>query len=156
MIYIDKLKELFWLIATGVMSVLSPVQNVLSLLFLSFIFNIIVGIITDVHANRKKFKIKKAFNAITQLMFYSACVVFLDAGSRLLEEDDLGILAIKWTTYVVVYFYLTNIFRNAKQIYPKSEAIALIYEILSTEIFDRLKEMIGIRKKKEETNEENN
>ena len=82
-------------------------------------------------------------------MFYAACVVFLDYGSRLLSEPGIGITAVKWLTYVVVYFYLTNIFKNARLVYPKNPALNFIYELLSTEIFDRLKNMVGYKSRKE-------
>ncbi|RNC66459.1 hypothetical protein [Proteiniphilum sp. X52] len=147
-VLIEKTKELFWLIVTALISVLTPVQNVLVLLFVAFLFNIATGIIADVHANKAKFNLKKAFNAVTQLTFYAACVVFLDYGARLLNEPEIGITAVKWMTYIVVYFYLTNIFKNAKLIYPSNLAIKFIYELLSTEIFERLKNMVGYKPSK--------
>ncbi len=148
-IILERTKELFWLFVTALASVLTPVENTLKLLFIAFIFNIATGIITDVHVNKAKFQLKKAFNAITQLMFYAACVVFLDYGARLLSEPGIGITAVKWLTYVVVYFYLTNIFKNARLVYPKNPALNFIYELLSTEIFDRLKNMVGYKSRKE-------
>ncbi len=144
-IIIEKTKELFWLFVTAFISVLSPVQNVLILLFIAFLFNIATGIIADVHVNKAKFSLKKAFNAITQLTFYATCVVFLDYGARLLGEPGIGVTAVKWMTYIVVYFYLTNIFRNARLVYPKNATINFIYELLSTEIFEKLKIFIGYK-----------
>lgn len=144
---IEKIKELYWLVATALLSVFTPVKNIIVLLLLAFIFNIMTGIIADVHVNKAKFNIKKAFNAITQLSFYAVCVVFLDYGSKLLEEPSIGVTAVKWLTYIVVYFYLANIFKNAKLIYPTSNAIKFIYELLSTEIFDRIKLMVGFKNK---------
>lgn len=145
--FFEKVKELFWVVITGLASVLTPVENTLKLLFIAFVFNIITGIITDVHVNKAKFQLKKAFNAITQLMFYAACVVFFDYGARLLNEPNIGITAVKWLSYIVVYFYLTNIFKNARLVYPKSFAINFVYELLSTEIFERLKNIVGYKGK---------
>lgn len=144
----EKTKELFWLTVTAVASILTPVQNTLILLFIAFVFNIATGIITDIHVNKAKFNLKKAFNSITQLTFYAACVVFLDYGARLLNEPEIGITAVKWLTYIVSYFYLTNIFKNARLVYPTNNAINFIYELLSTEIFDRLKNMVGYKSNK--------
>lgn len=148
---LEKIKELFWALITALSSVLMPVKETLILLFLSFIFNIITGIITDVHVNKAKFNLKKAFNAISQLTFYATCVVFLNYGTTLINEQAIGIIAVKWLTYIVVYFYLTNIFKNARQVYPNNQAINFIYELLSTELFDRLKNMVGYKK----TNDDN-
>lgn len=145
-LFFERTKDLFWLLMTGLASVFSPVKNVLILLLLAFVFNVITGIITDVHVNKSRFNIKKAFNAISQLAFYAVCVVFLDYGARLIDEPGIAVTAVKWLTYIVVYFYLTNIFKNAKQVYPENLAVNFIYELLSTEIFERLKNMVGYKK----------
>ncbi len=142
----EKLKELFWFVFASISSVLMPVKETLILLFISFIFNIITGIIADVHVNKASFNLKKAFNAISQLTFYATCVVFLNYGTSLIDEQQVGVIAVKWLTYIVVYFYLTNIFKNARQLYPQNQAISFIYELLSTELFDRLKNMVGYKK----------
>lgn len=147
---IDSTKQTMWLIITAVVSIFAPVQNILILLFLAFMFNIITGIITDVHVNKKLFNIKKAFNALSQLFFYFTCVVFIDYGATLLGDVKLGEIGVKWLTCIVVYFYLTNIFKNARKVYPENLAISFIYELLSTEIFDRLKGMVGFKNKDKE------
>lgn len=152
-IFIEKIKELFWLVISALSSVLMPVKETLILLFITFVFNIITGIITDVHVNKAKFNLKKAFDAISQLTFYATCVVFLNYGASLINEQQIGVIAVKWLTYIVVYFYLTNIFKNAKQLYPKNQAISFIYELLSTELFDRLKNMVGYKTKSTNDNE---
>lgn len=146
-IVFERIKEIFWLIIAGLVSILTPVQNVLILLFSAFLFNVIIGIFTDVNVNKAKFQLKKAFTAVTQLAFYAACVIFLDKGARLLDEPDIAVTSVKWMTYIVIYFYLTNIFRNAHLLFPKSPGINFIYELLSTEIFDRLKNAVGYKPK---------
>lgn len=148
--FVDRLKELMYLIVAGIGSALLPVQDILILLSMGFVFNIFTGIVTDIHVNYARFDIKKAFSAITQLTFYATCVVFLNHGAKLLDEPQMGIVAVKWVTMIVIYFYLTNIFKNAKQVYPRNLAISFIYEILSTEIFTRLKETIGIKNNNDE------
>lgn len=146
-VFFDKAKELFWVFFTALTSTLIPVRETLILLFISFAFNIIMGIIADVHINKEKFKISKAFSAVIQLTFYAACTVFLNYGATLIDEPSIGVTAVKWLTYIVVYFYLTNIFKNAKLIWPANPAIKFIYELLSTELFDRLKNMVGYKSK---------
>lgn len=145
---IDRLKELYWIILAALISAFSPVRNALIFLMLAFIFNIITGIIADIHVNKASFSLKKAFNAFSQLLFYAVCVVFIDYGARLMGDSDIGVTAVKWLTYIVVYFYFTNIFRNARNIYPRSATIRFIYDLLSTEIFSRLKSMIGFNTNK--------
>jgi hypothetical protein len=147
-IIIERLKELYFIFLAALISAFSPVRNALILLMLAIVFNVLIGIIEDIHVNKAPFNLKKAFNAVTQLLFYTACVVFVDYAGRLMGDPDVGLTAVKWLTYIVVYFYLTNIFRNAKLIYPRSAAIRFIYDLLSTEIFSRLKNMIGFNNNK--------
>lgn len=154
----DKAKQAFWLVVTMLVSVLTPVKNVLLLLFVAFIFNVISGLAADVHANKKGFDLKKAFTAIKQLLFYFTLVVFIDFGSRLMNDLSISEYGVKWITYIVVYFYLTNIFRNAAIVYPKNEAIKFMYDVLTTEIFQMLKSKFNAIKDarsamKEEKNE---
>lgn len=140
--FAERFKELFWIVITAIGSLLLPIREILILLSLGFVFNIFTGIVADIHVNRAQFSIKKAFSAITQLTFFMAAVFFLDYGSKLIHDAQIGQTSVKWLTLIVSYFYLVNIFRNAKQVFPKNQAIAFIYEILSTEIFMRLKALI--------------
>lgn len=144
-IFFDRVKDLFWIMITALASIVAPVKDILIALFLAFVFNIIIGIATDIHVNRAKFNIKKAFNAITQLAFYAMCVIFLDIFTLRVNEPTLGLTAAKWLTIIVAYFYATNTFKNAKELWPKSKAIRFIYELLSTEIFDRIKNAVGYK-----------
>lgn len=148
-----RVKELVYIIIAGIGSALLPVKDILVLLSLGFVFNIITGIVTDIHVNKTSFNIKKAFSAITQLTFWATLVVFLDYGSRRMGEPQMGVTAVKWITMIVVYFYLTNIFKNARQVYPSSQAINFVYELLSTEIFTRLKNIIGYKNNDNENNQ---
>lgn len=148
--FFEKIKELFWLIIGTLSSVLMPVRETLIFLFISFVFNIFTGIVTDIHVNKAKFNLKKAFSSISQLTFYATCVVFLNYGTSLIGEENIGVIAVKWLTYIVVYFYLTNIFKNARQVYPNNLAINFIYELLSTEIFNRLKTAVGYKNNEDE------
>lgn len=146
--FIERFKELIWIVITAIGSLLLPIREILILLSLGFVFNIVTGIVADIHVNRKQFSLNKAFSSISQAAFFMACVFFLDYGSKLLHDEQIGQTSVKWLTLIVSYFYLVNIFRNAKQIFPKNMAIAFIYELLSTEIFLRLKDMVGLKKTK--------
>lgn len=153
-ILLDKAKQVLWLVITMLASVLTPVQNVLLLLFLAFVFNFLSGLAADVHVNKKGFDLKKAFTAIKQLLFYFALVVFIDFGSRLMNDLSISEYGVKWITYIVVYFYLTNIFRNATIVYPKNEAIKFMYDVLTTEIFQMLKNKFNALKEVRKENDE--
>lgn len=135
---------------TGIVSVFSPLHDVLFALFLSFAFNIATGIIADIHANKEEFKIKKAFEAIVHLTFYVALVYFIYNIALSLGDAESGRIGVKWATYIVVYFYLTNILRNASLCFPNNQTISFLYMVLTTQIFAKLKDMLGIKSNKTE------
>ena len=121
-------------------------------LLIGFFINVIIGIGADVHNGKRQFNIKKATEGMKLLMFYFIIVFFLYAITY--RNPEMSDMVVSWLTYIVSYFYLTNIFRNAKKIFPKTQSIKFIYEFLSTEIFYRLKDYIGW-KPREEGNHEN-
>ena len=67
---------------------------------------------------------------------------------------EAGTTMVTWLTYIVGYFYVTNIFRNAEIIFPRIKSIAFIYSFLSTEVIYKLKDFLGF-KKEEESEQEN-
>lgn len=146
---IEQLKQALWIIFTGIVSMFCSILGFMILLAIGFIFNFLVGMTADRKLNDRGFDQDKAFKAIKHLGFFFATIVFLSIGAVLIKEESYGEFGAKWLTCVVVYFYLTNIFRNAHLMDPQNETIKFIYELLTTEIFGRLKEMIGIKNKKD-------
>ena len=62
---------------------------------------------------------------------------------------------VKWLTYIIILGYDLNIFKNAHTKWPESKSIALIYSILTVEIFKNIKEYIGFKKLKNKNTGEN-
>jgi hypothetical protein len=127
---------------TAISAVLNPIQEILWVLSATFIFNIITGIVTDIHANKSEFNLKKAFSAFFQMALVMALVYYLHGVFEQLKMDSVGHEVIKWIAILAVYFYTTNIFRNATLMYPKNRLFAFIYELLTTQIFARIKKAL--------------
>ena len=94
---------------------------------------------------------KKALEGLKLLLFYFALIIFIHIAMST-QYLEAGTTMVTWLTYIVGYFYMTNIFRNAEIIFPGNKAISFIYSFLSTEVFYKLKEFLGF--KKEEENED--
>lgn len=150
----EHIRPFLVMVFTAICSVFTPIEDAIYVLFLAFIFNIIVGISQDKRVNKKEFNIKKAFDAITQLFLYYALIYLIHTTGFKMKDDTVATTGVKWVTYIVVYFYATNILRNAKSMYPKNKAIAFMYDVLSTDVFISLKNMIGVRTKKQEEDKE--
>lgn len=142
--FLIKLKSVIILVFTSLMSIYSQLEDVYFFLFIAFLVNILAGIVADVNANGKQFKINKAFEAFKHFGFYVFLVYFIFCLGVSIKDNNVRDIGVKWTTIIVAYFYLTNISRNVKLIFPNNEAIGFIYLILSTQIFSQLKSYLGI------------
>ena len=145
-IYNHAVKPICFFALSVITSLVSPIKDVLIVLAMSFMFNIITGIVTDIHVNHQEFNIKKAFDAIVQLTFYAALVYYIHNSLVTLNYHDMGDKTTVWVTIIVGYYYLTNIIRNSIQLFPKNYALKLIYLILTTKIFLYIKRFFSINK----------
>ena len=89
------------------------------------------------------------------LLFYFALIIFIHIAMST-QYLETGSTMVTWLTYIVGYFYMTNIFRNAVIIFPGSKSIAFIYSFLSTEVIYKLKEFLGFKKEEENESEQEN
>lgn len=151
------LKSILLGLITAFVAAVTPILTAIISLFIGFTFNFITGLVTDIHVNKKEFSIKKAFESITMLFFFFGLVYFLHSLLSGMGDRNIAQETTKYLTYIVSYWYIVNVLRNAKQIYPKSKAISFLYSVLTTEVFNWIKNMIGIRLKKiEDTDAANN
>ena len=137
--YTNFLKPALFFISTVIVSLITPIQDVLCVLALGFALNIFIGIVTDTHVNQKDFNIKKAFDAIAQLAMYSALVYYVHNSLATLGFNVWSDKATVWITFIVSYYYLANILRNATKIFPQNKAFELMYMILTTKIFSAMR-----------------
>lgn len=153
---IAQVKNAFCIAFTFLLGHITQVEFALWTLLFGFTVNVFMGFWADVSSSdgkqKKRFKLKKATEGIKLLMFYFIIVFFLYAITH--REPELSDTVVSWLTYIVSYFYLTNIFRNAKTVFPKSKAVKFIYEFISTEVFIKLKEYIGWKHDKKVVEEE--
>lgn len=129
--------------AVGVMatlaSILSPIQNVLIVLSVTFVFNIWIGISADKIVNNVNFSVKKAFSAFMQMAITMFFVYYTYMVFEQFEMDKLGKEVVKWISLLAVYFYATNIVRNISDIYPRNKFYSFAYDVLTTHIFSVVK-----------------
>lgn len=143
---LQSIKSFIIMIGAYIVSIASPIQDALFILGLSVTVSILYGIRADKMIHKKNFCLKKAWEAIQQmLLFWTLIFVIHSTGSRF-EDQALSETGVKWLTYVAVYFYILNILKNAKQIHPGNKAIEFLYDVLTTDIFNRLQDMIGLKK----------
>ena len=137
-------------VVAWILAVYTSYTDAFLTLFVGFTLNILLGVGADVNINKKAFSLRKATDALLLLLFYFMLIIFIHValGRRYV---DLANTMITWLTYIVGYFYLTNIFRNAKILFPTSKSIKFIYSFLSTEVMYKLKAYLGFRKYKDDS-----
>jgi len=149
--YIDNLwqasiKPVFYMLWITLLSLISPIYYVFIALFFMWLFNFFMGMKTDKKVNGKDFSINKAFDSIKQIGFLGMASLMVYFIPYLMGDKWIGIKGINAVTYIVFYFYLTNSFRNATLYWPNKKEIAFIYEVLTTQIFTRLRNTFMLNK----------
>lgn len=139
------IKPTFYAMWLGLLAVITSTLPALIALFVIWIVNFFMGLGADVDQG-KSFSIDKAFNSIKQLILIG-CLMLLVYGIPFMMKDiAISERGVKYLTYVAVYFYLTNITKNGKQMWPKWRLIVFLHELLSTQIFFTLKSYLGFKK----------
>lgn len=138
------MKQLWtWLLAL-ILAAFQPIAVAIVVLVLVWTLNIIMGISAD-KKNETDFSIKKAFPAVIQLLFVFAMLFVVSLATAGFGERSLAMTITKWITWVVAYFYITNIFRNGLTVWPNNKAISFIYSFLTTETFSYIKDYFKMK-----------
>lgn len=158
---IDKLNLEQWRIiaiftVSPVLGYLTPTKGFVYALVVMFAFNIWAGMRADGVAivRCKNFSFRKFKNALCELLLYLFIVEAIFVIMKNCGDDQAAIIVVKTLTYVFMYVYLQNAFRNLIVAYPKELALRIIYHVIRLEfaralpshlqpIIERLKKEFG-------------
>jgi hypothetical protein len=153
----DAIKVFLSMIAGALMSALSPLKNPVIILVMLFIFDVICGTIADRVINRQGFKFRKFLAAMRLLCLYVTTSGIIYITCYMLDDMEEGLLLLKTITYVLAYFYFSNVSKNLHESYPKSRFFAFLYFVLSVDILTGriplLKRFLASEKQNEKQNE---
>ena len=115
-----------------ILGYLTPTRGFVIALILMFAFNIWAGMRADGVAivRCKNFSFKKFKNALCELLLYLFIVELIFTVMNSCGDKSAAIVAVKSLTYVFMYVYLQNAFRNLIVAYPKKLAIRVIYHVI--------------------------
>lgn len=137
---IDKLNLEQWRIivistASSVLGYLTPTKGFVYALVLMFAFNIWAGMRADGVAivRCKNFSFRKFKNALCELLLYLFIVEAIFVIMKNCGDDQVAIVVVKTLTYVFMYVYLQNAFRNLIVAYPKELSLRIIYHVIRLE-----------------------
>jgi len=138
------IKQLWaWLLAL-ILAAFQPLSVAILVLMAVWTLNIIMGIAADNNVE-KPFELKKAFTAAKQLGLIFAVLFIISLATTGYNEKELAFTIAKWGTWIVSYWYVTNVFRNATVVWPKNKGIAFIYSFLTTEAFGYIKNLFKMK-----------
>lgn len=142
--------------ASPLFAYLTPTAGFLYALVIMFAFNIWAGMRADGVAirNCKRFSFHKFKNALAELLLYVVIIHVIYSVMLQCGDDGAAMIVIKSLTYVFMYVYLQNAFRNLIKAYPKKIALRIIYHVIRLEftwalpshlqpIIDRLEKEFG-------------
>ena len=114
---------------------LTPTKGFVYALVVMFAFNIWAGMRADGVAivRCKNFSFRKFKNALCELLLYLFIVETIFIIMKNCGDDQAAIVVVKSLTYVFMYVYLQNAFRNLIVAYPRNLALRIIYHVIRLE-----------------------
>ena len=119
-------------------SVLS-IQNFLAVILILATINIIYGWLADV-INEKEWNFRKALQAGCYLGGYFILLILTNIIGSLMGVDNINYYC-SWITWVMIYFYSTNILRNWKIIQPNNKVISFLYWVATAKFIKNINYM---------------
>ena len=148
MIVMGSLRFVAASVIANVVGLLFPIRNDIFGLVLLFSVNFVVGLLADV-CNHREWSFRKAFSFFRDAGIYFAMVACIYFLGYLKGEERAAVHCVSFMIYVAIYFYGTNIMRNARMITNEHSTLYhvlnFLYYIFSLRMLERnssLKEYI--------------
>lgn len=127
------------LVATSCLSYafgwLMPTKGFVLALVLMFAFNCWAGMRADgvSIARCKNFSFSKFKNALVEILLYLVIIEMVFTIMASCGDNKAALVTAKSMTYVFIYVYLQNSFKNLVKAYPRKMALRVIYHLLRFE-----------------------
>ena len=136
----DSLRIVAASLIANVVGLMLPIWNDIFGLVLLFTANFVVGLLADV-CNHRDWSFRKAFSFFRDAAIYFAMVACIYLLGYFKGEERAAVHCVSFMTYVAIYFYGTNILRNARLITNEKStlyrALDFLYYILSLKVLER-------------------
>jgi hypothetical protein len=143
-------------LCAAIWTYLEPLYNPMFVLGYLFVLDIFFGILVDLFKNKDRIRLKKFLIAVAFLAMYLLIIASVFVIGEHQNDKDEALYFIKVLTYVFIYFYMANIIKNMRQLFPNSKPIAFLDYFLGLQVVKRLPELaqfLGLTKNKaNETN----
>lgn len=122
-------------LVSPLLAYITPTKGFVIALVIAFGANVICGMRADgISVTRcRNFSFRKFKNAVFELAMYLLIIQFVYAIMTALGDQKAALVAIKSLSYIFVYIYLQNSFKNLVKVYPKRMALRIIYHVIRLE-----------------------
>ena len=132
---LEQLRIIFVSVYSPILAFFTPTKGFVYALVIMFAFNIWCGMRADgvSIARCKNFSFGKFKNALVELLLYVLINQTIYSVMAMAGDANEAIIVIKTLTYVFMYVYLQNSFKNLIIAYPTNKAYRIIYHIIRLE-----------------------
>lgn len=130
----------------NVAGLLFPIRDDIYGLVLLFTVNFIMGMLADV-CNRREWSFKKAFRFFRDAAIYFVMVSSIYLLGHFKGEEKAAMHCVSFMIYVAIYFYGTNILRNARMLTNERSTLFAVlnflYYLLSLRVLEKSESLKG-------------
>ena len=130
----------------NVAGLLFPIRDDIYGLVLLFTVNFIMGMLADV-CNRREWSFKKAFRFFRDAAIYFVMVSSIYLLGLFKGEEEAAMHCVSFMIYVAIYFYGTNILRNARMLTNERSTLFAVlnflYYLLSLRVLEKSESLKG-------------
>jgi uncharacterized membrane protein YwzB len=149
----DSLKLVVASLFANIAGILFPIRNDIFGLVLLFGVNFLIGMLADV-CNHRDWSFRKALCFFRDAAIYFVMVASIYILGHLKGEEQAAVHCVSFMIYIAIYFYGTNILRNARIITSEKSTLFRIldflYYVMSLRVLERfgyLKEYLEYEKR---------
>ncbi len=136
----DTLKLVAASLFANIAGLLFPIRNDMFGLVLLFTVNFIIGVLADV-GNHREWSFRKAFRFFRDAAVYFVMITSIYLLGHFKGEEEAAVHCVSFMIYVAIYFYGTNILRNARMITGERSTLFrvlnFLYYIFSLRVLER-------------------
>ena len=125
----ETLKLTITTLLANVAGLLFPIKDDIYGLLLLFTVNFVVGMLADV-CNRREWSFRKAFCFFRDAAIYFVMVASIYLLGYLKAEEEVAVHCVSFMIYVAIYFYGTNILRNARMLTGERSTLFAVLDFL--------------------------
>ena len=140
----DRIRTLVQAILLLVASYLSPLSKAFAVLIVMAVVDVFGGMAGNVWTGREEFKFRKAFQAIYKIIAYCVMVLLVHFCISSLDAGSLAGTLVKFLTWTISYWYLSNILGNMCKAFPRSKGFLFLYLALSLKILPLMLHHMGL------------